>query len=608
MKNTPRRRPSSTGGKRADSRRDDGKPVRPRTPREFGEERAARPDARRDERPTRSRRDDGDRPTRSYGDRDDRPTRAPRRDDDRPTRSYGNREDRPTRSYGDRDDRPARAPRRDDGDRPTRSYGNRDDRPTRSYGDRDDRPARAPRRDDGDRPTRSYGNREDRPTRAPRRDDGDRPTRSYGNRDDRPTRAPRRDDGDRPTRSYGDRDDRPTRAPRRDDGDRPTRSYGDRDDRPTRAPRRDDGDRPTRSYGDRDDRPARAPRRDDGDRPTRSYGNREDRPARAPRRDDGDRPKRSYGGERSERPARSKWDEMDRPARGRKDDSEGGEFRSSRSKREFGDQPDARPFASVKRGGSKKKNSPDLPSQDGAIRLNRYISMAGICSRREADDMIKAGLFSVNGEIVTEMGTKVFPGDDIRYNGERIRNEKLVYVLLNKPKDYITTMDDPDKRKTVMELVHGAGRERIYPVGRLDRNTTGLLLLTNDGDLAKTLTHPSSRVRKLYSVELDKALKVSDMRKLVDGIEIDELGMMQVDDIAFDKDGTDKRVVGVEIHSGQNRVVRRMFEQLGYEVTKLDRTIFAGLTKKDLPRGRWRYLSEQEVAMLKMISGGPKRK
>jgi len=242
----------------------------------------------------------------------------------------------------------------------------------------------------------------------------------------------------------------------------------------------------------------------------------------------------------------------------------------------------------------------------GEIRLNRFIGMAGICSRREADDLITAGVISVNGQVATELGMKVKPGDDVRYNGERIRNEKHVYLLLNKPKDYITTSDDPNDRKTVMELIAAACPERVYPVGRLDRQTTGLLLFTNDGDLAKHLTHPSSRVKKIYQAELDKNFKVADMRQLQEGVELED-GISSVDEISIGNAKDDKKIVGVELHSGKNRVVRRMFESLGYEVVKLDRVGFAGLTKKDLPRGRWRMLDEREVGFLKMMGTGKKK-
>lgn len=245
---------------------------------------------------------------------------------------------------------------------------------------------------------------------------------------------------------------------------------------------------------------------------------------------------------------------------------------------------------------------PKEPHPEGAMRLNKYIAHAGICSRREADELIAAGSVKVNGKVVTEMGYQVMPGDEVSYGGERLRSERLRYFLLNKPKGFITTTDDPQERRTVMMLMDGCCAERIYPVGRLDRATTGLLLFTNDGELAKKLTHPSTQVYKIYQVELNKPVTKEDMKKLLEGIELED-GPMHVDDIQYAANGgtIDKRVVGVELHSGRNRIVRRLFEALGYEVHKLDRVVFAGLTKKDLPRGRWRELTEKEVGFLKMI-------
>lgn len=241
------------------------------------------------------------------------------------------------------------------------------------------------------------------------------------------------------------------------------------------------------------------------------------------------------------------------------------------------------------------------------VRLNKYISNAGVCSRREADDLIQAGVVRVNGEIITTLGYKVKPGDVVNYGGQTLKNEKLVYLLLNKPKDYITTMDDPQNRNTVMSLIAGACRERIYPVGRLDRNTSGLLLFTNDGELADRLMHPSFEAKKIYHVELDKNLKPDHFKALVEGIELED-GEAKVDDIAFIGDGFDKRQVGLELHSGRNRIVRRMFEHFGYVVKKLDRTYYAGLGKKDLPRGRHRFLTSAEVGHLKMITAKKKQK
>ncbi len=243
-------------------------------------------------------------------------------------------------------------------------------------------------------------------------------------------------------------------------------------------------------------------------------------------------------------------------------------------------------------------------NSESGIRLNKYISNAGICSRRQADELIAAGVVSVNGEIVTEMGYKVREGDVVKYNNETLRGERPVYILLNKPKDFITTTDDPDERKTVMSLIAKAGRERVYPVGRLDRNTTGVLLFTNDGELATRLTHPSFEVQKIYQVELDKPLKKPDMDRILEGIQLPD-GFIKVDEIAYTSGGGD--IVGVELHSGRNRIVRRIFESLDYKVKKLDRVVFAGLTKKDLPRGRWRFLTDMEVANLKMITGKKKQ-
>ncbi|MFN4910947.1 MAG: pseudouridine synthase [Flavobacteriales bacterium] len=245
-----------------------------------------------------------------------------------------------------------------------------------------------------------------------------------------------------------------------------------------------------------------------------------------------------------------------------------------------------------------KKGDP-LPSfNDQEIRLNKFLSNAGICSRREADVLIQTGVVTVNGKIVTELGFKISPTDVIQYDGETINAEKKRYVLLNKPKGFITTMDDPLGRKTVMSLVKSACRERVYPVGRLDRETTGLLLFTNDGDLAKKLTHPRYQARKIYHVELNKPFKSDDFDTLLRGVDLED-GRSSADKISYIEGGT-SREVGVEIHSGKNRVVRRMFEAIGYTVVKLDRVVFAGLTKKDLPRGMFRHLKEDEVSYLKM--------
>lgn len=250
---------------------------------------------------------------------------------------------------------------------------------------------------------------------------------------------------------------------------------------------------------------------------------------------------------------------------------------------------------------SKSEASPTIEkSEDGLIRLNKFMANSGVGSRRESDEYIKMGLVTVNGETITEMGYKVKPTDDIRYEGRKLKAEPLVYILLNKPKGFITTSDDPEERKTVMDLVANACKERIYPVGRLDRNTTGLLLFTNDGDLADKLTHPSYNAKKIYKVELDRALTKNDFQKILDGVYLEE-GRVIVDDLAMVSDN-DKEV-GIEIHIGWNRIVRRLFEALGYQIVKLDRVVYAGLDKKDLGRGQWRFLKPEEVVRLKHFQG-----
>jgi len=231
------------------------------------------------------------------------------------------------------------------------------------------------------------------------------------------------------------------------------------------------------------------------------------------------------------------------------------------------------------------------------MRLNKYLAHSGVASRRKADEFIKQGLVKVNGNVITEMGHKVQPDDQVEFRGKVVKPSRHVYILLNKPKDYITTVADEKGRKTVLDLIKGATTESVYPVGRLDRNTTGLLLLTNDGDLTRQLTHPSSEVRKLYLVTLDKPLEEKHLQQIAKGIELHD-GLIRVDEIAY-AEGGDRSQVGMELHSGRNRIVRRIFEHFGYETKSLDRVMFAGLTKKKLPRGKWRMLTEREIVFLK---------
>ena len=427
------------------------------------------------------------------------------------------------------------------------------------------------------------------------RENGDRPYRPRFNSEN----------GDRPQRSYSsDRPYRPRFNPNAENGDRPQRSYGNNDrsygnnaggDRPYR-PRynSEGGDRPQRSYGNND---RSYGNNAGGDRPYRPRYNSEggDRPYR-PRynSEGGDRPQRSYGNNAGgDRPYRPRYNSEggDRPQR-----SYGNRDSYSRPIRRTGDyDPNAKY--------SKKKQieyKEQFVDPNDPIRLNKFLANAGVCSRREADEFITAGVVSVNGVVVTELGTKIKRGDEVKFHDQAVSIERKIYVLLNKPKDTVTTSDDPQARRTVMDLVKGACDERIYPVGRLDRNTTGVLLLTNDGDLASKLTHPKYLKKKIYHVHLDKNLTKADMEQIAAGIQLDD-GEIHADAISY-TDDFKKDEVGIEIHSGKNRIVRRIFESLGYKVVKLDRVFFAGLTKKGLRRGEWRYLTEQEVNFLRMGS------
>ena len=323
----------------------------------------------------------------------------------------------------------------------------------------------------------------------------------------------------------------------------------------------------------------------------RSYNT--DRPYR-PRynSEDGDRPQRPrYNNEGGDRPYRPRFN-----SGGGRPGGYGNRDSYSRPVRRSADyDPNAKY--------SKKKQieyKEQFVDPNEPIRLNKFLANAGVCSRREADEFITAGVVSVNGEVVTELGTKIKRGDEVKFHDQTVSIERKIYVLLNKPKDTVTTSDDPQARRTVMDLVKGACNERIYPVGRLDRNTTGVLLLTNDGDLASKLTHPKYLKKKIYHVHLDKNLTKADMEQIAAGIQLDD-GEIHADAISY-TDDFKKDDVGIEIHSGKNRIVRRIFESLGYKVMKLDRVYFAGLTKKGLRRGEWRYLTEQEVNFLRMGS------
>jgi 23S rRNA pseudouridine2605 synthase len=408
---------------------------------------------------------------------------------------------------------------------------------------------------------RGRSNRDDKPSRdeAPK-------GRGRSSRDDKPTRKEAPEGKGRYTR-----DEKPTRSetPK-------SRGYSSRDDKPTRkeAPkgrgRNSRDEMPTRSetfksrgYSNMDEKPTRS------ETPKgRGYSSRDDKPTRK------EAPEGKGRYARDEKPTRSE-------AKGR--------GYSSR---------DEKPFRSNDFS-SKPKTPSKPPKDDGLIRLNRFLSNSGVCSRREADKYIETGCVTVNGKIVSELGVKVSLNDDVRFNGKILNPENKVYLLLNKPKGYVTTTDDPQERKTVMDLIADACKERIYPVGRLDLNTSGLLLFTNDGEMSKRLTHPSHNVKKIYHVSLDKPLTKNHLLEIAKGVELED-GFVSPDAISYIGE-EEKNEVGIEIHSGKNRIVRRIFEHLGYEVKKLDRVYFAGLTKKNIARGKWRFLSFPEINHLKML-------
>lgn len=389
--------------------------------------------------------------------------------------------------------------------------------------------------------------------------------------------------------SYGERKPYENRGDRPQHGERkPYENRGDRPQYGERKPYENRGDRP--QYGER------KPYENRGDRP--QYGNRTEesgRPRFRPRKNsvnNGDNP----NSERKftiKKPGESQLTEFVEYRFDENTGNGGTKFRKPMRKRDGNYDPNAK--YSNKKQVEFRKNYVDLTKP---VRLNKFLANAGICSRREADEFIQAGVISVNGEIVTELGTKVMHSDKILFHNQQVRSERKVYILLNKPKDCVTTAEDTHDRTTVLDLVKNACSERIYPVGRLDRNTTGVILLTNDGDLASRLTHPKYDKKKIYHVALDKELQAADFEAILGGVMLDD-GKIAADSLEFVKDN-DMKQVGIEIHSGQNRVVRRIFEKLGYKVMRLDRVYFAGLTKKSLPRGKYRFLNEREINMLKM--------
>lgn len=539
--------------------------------------------------------------------------------------------------------KPAGRDKRDDDAGPKRSF-DRDDRSKRSFSkDGADRPKRSFPKDGEDRPKRSFSrDGDDRPKRSFSRDGEDKPKRSF----DKPFNKDRKFDNDRPKRSFDK------------DGDRPKRSFSkDGDDRPKRSFTRDGEDKPKRSSYEKS--PYNKDRKFDSERPKRSFDKDGDRPKRSFSKDGEDRPKRSYDRDKKgfDKDAKGdKFDKKDNRPESKKKFSERNIFKDDKPARpvedyeknfvtpkEFEKSLGEGKKLTLKKGersedfdkpfplGSRKVSGPfrkneaekyekakqeyyskkaeaskkrfrkedDEKEEESEIKemtLNKYIAHSGTCSRREAAEMVKKGKVKVNGELALDPGYRVQEFDEVTIAGKKLTPQKnRVYLLLNKPKGYITTTDDPQGRDTVMDLVAGAEIDRLYPVGRLDRNTTGLLLLTNDGDLAQKLSHPSYETKKVYQVTLDKPLTKKDFEAILAGLELED-GPVVVDALSY---LDEKNELGIEIHSGRNRIVRRIFESLGYTVEKLDRVMYAGLTKKNLPRGEWRLLEEREVILLK---------
>ena len=431
------------------------------------------------------------------------------------------------------------------------------------------------RREYGSRPRRTFTEGgEKRSFDGDRKPFGERPRRSFGEGGER------KSFGDRPRRSFGEGGERKSFS-----SDRPRRSFGEGGERKSfSGERKSFGDRPRRSFGEGGERKSfSGERRTFGDRPRRSFGEGGERKPFSGER-------RSFGGDRK---------------------GFGGERRSFGAKKSFY-KKDFNYFRNEEESGINKMISrrPQLDTDQYSdndmvaapikeeVRLNKFIANSGVCSRREADNFILAGVVTVNGEVVTELGTKVnINTDDIRFNGERLKGENKIYIVMNKPKGYVTTASDPHADKTVMDLLKGCP-SRVFPVGRLDKNTTGVLMFTNDGEIAEKLTHPSYDKKKIYQVSLDSKLRQEDFEKILSGVELSD-GVIAADELEYIEED-DHRKLGIEIHSGKNRIVRRIFESLGYEVKALDRVYFAGLTKKGLKRGEWRYLSEGETNLLRM--------
>lgn len=556
--------------------------------------------------------DKEDRPfKKSFGaDREDRPFKKPFDKGDRPfKKSFGDKEERPFKKSfgGDREERPFKKSFGEGGDRPfKKSFGDKEQRPFKKSfgGDREERPFKKSF-DKEDRPFKKSfgGDREDRPFKKSF-DKEDRPFKKSFDKEDRPFKKSFGDSGDRPfKKSFSDKEDRPFKKS----------SGGDREDRPFKKSF-DKGDKPfKKSYDDKGDRGFKKKEDKPVDRYKNTFGKLDDeeliahkRKMEAKKEEEGqedeitfskeldkwtDEPVERVFGKSDIKPPRRSFNEDGTPKE---------RDPKARFKKHFDKEHEQeKAYATRSEGDFDEENMKAPESLDGKLMpLNKYIAHCDICSRRDAVILIKEGKVTVNGELVTEPGHKVTLEDIITLNGKELVVQKnLVYILMNKPKGFITTTDDPKGRRTVMEMLENHIEERVFPVGRLDRNTTGLLLLTNDGELAQKLAHPKYDIRKVYKATLDKNLSKTDFDKILEGVILED-GQAKVDELEY-LDA--KNEIGMEIHSGKNRIVRRIFESLGYEVVKLDRVMYAGLTKKHVLRGKWRFLTKQEVINIKHL-------
>ncbi len=592
-------------GERSEERGDGAsRPTRPYSERKRDDS-TSRPYQRKNTGSSERRRDDSSsRPyQRKTSSSSDRPSYGAKRSWDKPREDGPKRRDdsRPGK-FSDRRDKPFR--RDDDKRAPSTGRYGKDSYPPREktgravVNYRNSDAFKDPEDKTNDRSPRSNEGRSERPLSRDKRPEGS--GRSYEKREGYSSRPPR-SAGDRPAdgENTGSR-----RSAARQRDENTSRPYQRRDSSASAKPaygEKRNWDRPARENND-DRRQDRRPAKFDTnkDRPFHRQGGagRSATTGRFEKREaSSERPAHRPGTRYPRGEARQDW-------KSKRTSSDSRPPRAENTERTYTphERTDSKDFFAKKlrrneKSWDKKPFKEKAVDENKEIRLNKYIAEHGLCSRREADVFIASGVVTVNGNVVTTMGTKVLPGDEIKFNGERLREEKKVYLLLNKPKDYVTTMEDPNAKKTVMELIQGACKERVYPVGRLDRMSTGVLLFTNDGDLTRKLTHPSFNKKKVYHVFLNKVLKSGDMHTILTGLELEE-GIVKADEISY-VDEADKTQVGVEIHSGQNRIVRRMFESLGYNVKKLDRVYFAGLTKKGLQRGEWRILNDKEIRMLK---------